>query len=85
MTCPVSGVTMSAARVTRPGWPRLTLAAGAVLLPSAFAGEMRVLIGSTFKMGAGMNVQKRIVAIQLENELSTAQVSAGQRLVIPRG
>lgn len=27
------------------------------------AGEMRVLIGSTFKMGAGMNVQKRIVAI----------------------
>ena len=27
------------------------------------AGEMRVLIGSTFKMGAGMNVQERIVGI----------------------
>lgn len=32
-----------------------------------------------------LSVSNAIVAIQLENELSTAQVSAGQRLVIPRG
>lgn len=32
-----------------------------------------------------LSVGNAIVAIQLENDLSTAQVSAGQRLVIPRG
>ncbi len=33
----------------------------------------------------GLSVSDGIVAIQLANRLSTAQVSAGQRLVIPRG
>lgn len=32
-----------------------------------------------------LSVGNAIVAIQLENGLSTAQISAGQRLVIPRG
>ena len=33
----------------------------------------------------GLSVSDGIIAIQLANDLSTAQVSAGQELVIPRG
>ncbi|PKW25758.1 hypothetical protein ATL31_0558 [Phycicoccus duodecadis] len=33
----------------------------------------------------GLSVSQGVLAIQLANRLSTAQVSAGQRLVIPRG
>ena len=33
----------------------------------------------------GLSISEGILAIQLANDLSTAQVSAGQELVIPRG
>ena len=38
----------------------------AELFAKVRAGQVRVLLGSTFKMGAGMNVQDRLIALQGE-------------------
>jgi hypothetical protein len=72
----------------------LTAALGVAGLRSAGASEparvVTVDAGQTLSEVAAAelpdhSISAGIVAIQLENGLSTAQVSAGQRLVIPEG
>ena len=90
-----------ALRITRRGRLALTalvLAALAALGVNALAGAgaaepltvVTVAPGQTLSEIAAvqlpdLSVGNGIVAIQIENELNSAQVSAGQRLVIPRG
>jgi LysM repeat protein len=87
-------------RITRRGRLLLLLLAAAVVVATAVLPGLRagaaepghtvtVQSGQTLSEIAaaelpGMSISQGIVAIQLANELSTAQVGAGQELVIPR-
>ena len=47
------------------------------------AGQVRVLMGSTFKMGAGMNVQDRLLKPQISLSISRAQSMPSSMMSCP--